>query len=72
MRNIIIIGISSDIGYNLAKFYIRDGHKVIGTYRTRNDNVEDIETIGDRIFSYELDITNSNGVEKFSDRLSIF
>lgn len=34
MNNIIIIGVSSDIGRELAVRYIRDGDIVIGTYRT--------------------------------------
>jgi NAD(P)-dependent dehydrogenase (short-subunit alcohol dehydrogenase family) len=73
MRNIIIISISSDIGYNLAKFYLKDGCKVIGTYRTRNNNVDEIESVGlwDSIFSYQLDITNRVQVEQFSDRLMV-
>lgn len=71
MRNIVIIGIGGDIGYNLAKFYIQDGHKVIGTYRTRNSNVEDIESDGDKIFSYQLDITDRTKVGEFSERMMV-
>jgi NAD(P)-dependent dehydrogenase (short-subunit alcohol dehydrogenase family) len=71
MRNIIIVGISSDIGYNLAKFYLNDDHMVIGTYRSRNSNVEDIESMDlrDKVSTYELDITNQKQVNQFPDRI---
>ena len=38
----IIISISSDIGFELAKSWLKNGDKVIGTYRTWNTNLDEI------------------------------
>ena len=47
MGTILIVGISSDIGSELAKRYSRDGHKIIGTYRskTKLEELRDIKNL---------------------------
>ena len=35
-KTVFILGISSDIGYELSSFYCQEGYNVIGTYRNKN------------------------------------
>ena len=66
-KNILIIGISSGIGYELAKMYLADGYRVVGTYRTE---------LGDKtVFKNEninllhLDISSKESLQIFLDTL---
>ena len=39
MKTVFILGINSDIGFNVAKFFLKDGYKIFGTYRKKNSNI---------------------------------
>ena len=45
-RNLIVLGINADIGSQIAERYIKEGFKVVGTYRTKNNNLERLEAQG--------------------------
>ena len=47
---IVIISASSDIGLHLAKQWLDDGHEVIGTYRTKNDSIDNLLVSGMKAF----------------------
>lgn len=41
MKNVIILGINADIGRNIAKYFLKDNFKVIGTYRKKKPLLDD-------------------------------
>ncbi|HLB32914.1 MAG: hypothetical protein A3F67_08840 [Verrucomicrobia bacterium RIFCSPHIGHO2_12_FULL_41_10] len=48
----IIISASSDIGYELTKRLVAQGAKVIGTYRTMNSRLQDLEALGVKLYPW--------------------
>ena len=52
--NIVILGISSDIGLALARHWVRDGHHVFGTYRTCSDELAEAEVNFDGVYVCDL------------------
>lgn len=64
MKNIIIIGASSDIGKYMAMRFLKDGDRVIGTYRNQH---EVRSLIGRKSLSlYHCDIMDNLSVDFFS------
>jgi len=61
MRNIIIIGMSSDIGKSLAERYIRDSNKVLGTYRSSHSNIVE-SVIYSKVYCLYCDIRDSKDI----------
>jgi len=55
----IIISISSDIGFYLAKDWLKNGVKVSGTYRTRTDKCDELENLGAELIKCDLSEINS-------------
>ena len=45
----IIISISSDIGFHLAKDWLSNGIRVSGTYRTRINHCDELEQLGAKL-----------------------
>lgn len=70
MKNIFIQSISSDIGINLAQHWIGKGHKVFGTYRTMNENLNQLVEEGLDIVRCDLTDMDSikNCVQWISSR----
>ena len=50
----IVISISSDIGFYLAKDWLNKGIKVSGTYRTKTDQCEELEGLGAKLIKCDL------------------
>lgn len=65
-KNIVILSISSDIGFYLGKKYLTDGNRVIGTYR----NYGKLSKLGS--FSscslIKCDLTNKKSIHEFIER----
>lgn len=57
----IIISASSDIGTALAHSWMRAGHQVTGTFRTRSAAVDDLESAG--MSAVECDLSDNESVE---------
>ncbi|WP_350432614.1 dihydromonapterin reductase [Shewanella sp. H8] len=53
-RTILITGVGKRIGYALAKYYLAQGHQVIGTYRTHYDSIEQLGKLGASLHSCDL------------------
>ncbi|ABI72997.1 short-chain dehydrogenase/reductase SDR [Shewanella frigidimarina NCIMB 400] len=53
-RTILITGVGKRIGYALAKYYLAQGHHVIGTYRTHYDSIEQLGKLGASLHSCDL------------------
>lgn len=65
---VIILSISSDIGMVLAKRYLKDGFRVIGTYRTFSDKLLDIQK--EKSCSLiSCDITDPKAVKSLVEKL---
>jgi len=62
-KNVLIIGISSDIGKNLAQQYIADGHCVIGTYRNQ-DFIKNIPGSSEHKL-LQCDISDTESIKSF-------
>ncbi len=58
----IITGASRGIGLEVAKLFVKEGAKVIGTYNHNEKNIDGIEF-------YKVDITNREEVKKFVDNV---
>ncbi len=56
----IIISISSDIGFALAKKLLAQGNRVIGTYRTHNQKLTEIERQGATLYPWDASISGSS------------
>ena len=67
-KNIFIISISSDIGANLAKYWLSKGHSVSGTYRKKSNLTKDLESLG--INLYHFDLKSSKSCLKFLGQIS--
>ena len=63
----IIVSASSDIGYELAVDWINKGFKVIGTYRTWNENLDSLKKLG--VHLHHCDLAEKKSVNKFCDQL---
>jgi NAD(P)-dependent dehydrogenase (short-subunit alcohol dehydrogenase family) len=61
MKNIIILGVSADIGRNICKFFHRDGYSIIGTYRNDFPEYESLSKL-DRVKLVRCDLTDPKGV----------
>ena len=51
----IIISISSDIGFALAKKWLNEGHSVTGTFRTRSLLCDELEDMGANLVPCDLE-----------------
>lgn len=61
--NVVITGVSSGFGHEMAKVFARAGHTVIGIAR-RQDRLEAIRTeLGERFHGFELDVSNRANAE---------
>ena len=58
----IITGASRGIGLEVAKLFVKEGAKVIGTYNHNENNIDGVEF-------YKVDITNREEVKKFVDNV---
>ena len=55
----IIISISSDIGFSLAKKWLKSGKSVTGTYRTKSSLCDELEAMGANLFHCDLEDKSS-------------
>jgi len=65
-KNIFILGIGSDIGAALSRYYINQGHQVFGTYRTTN-SIKSIP-INSNIRLFKCDLVDKSGIKKCVDK----
>ena len=63
----LILSISSDIGFHLAKDWLKKGYNVIGTYRQFSQNCRKLESLGATIL--KCDLTNDASVECAANKI---
>lgn len=66
-KNILIISVTSDIGFSLAQKWLNDGHNVMGTYRSRDENFIKLNTTN--IHLEHLDISNKKDIGNFIENI---
>ncbi|AXX92785.1 short-chain dehydrogenase [Malaciobacter molluscorum LMG 25693] len=66
MKNILITGCSSGIGFESARILKEAGYKVYATARKKKD-VKRLRTLG--FISYKLDVTNAKNIKKVIDKI---
>lgn len=66
-KHIFIISISSDIGAELAKYWLSQGHSVSGTIRKKSILTDNLEKLGVDLF--KLDLASIESCEKFLEKL---
>lgn len=67
----IVTGCAKGIGKEIALELARDGYDIIGTYNTSFDYLnileDKIDTIGMKFYSYKLDLSSEEEINKFCD-----
>jgi len=66
----IILSISSDIGYYLAKDWLKKNFFVIGTYRKKTNKVNELEALGAQTFF--CDIRKNKSIDMVSKKITKF
>src|ERR1041385_6024931 len=64
MKTIVILSVSSDIGLYMAKQYLAQGYRVVGTYRTKK-NIEPLLNEKNCVL-IPCDFAKAKSVEKFA------
>ncbi|MBR9727992.1 dihydromonapterin reductase [Shewanella intestini] len=59
-RTILITGVGKRIGFALASYFLEQGHKVLGTYRTHYPSIEQLAQRGATLIQCEL--TDDNAI----------
>ncbi|MEM1174346.1 MAG: dihydromonapterin reductase [Pseudomonadota bacterium] len=68
MNPILITGVGQRVGLHLARTYISRGQSVIGTYRSRRDSIDELESLG--VDLYRCDFYDAAQVQALIDRVS--
>ena len=63
-RTVIVLGANADIGMHIAKYYLQDGFKVIGSYRELNPNVEELSRV-EGVTLLKCDICSTDDIGRF-------
>jgi len=70
MDTVLITGASRGIGLELSEQFLRDGYRVISTYRLRApDSFSDLEALGN-FSSYELEVTDSKSICRLASAIA--
>lgn len=69
LKVVFITGISSGIGFSTADFYLKQGCKVIGTYRNEKDGEYFQKVYPQNFLGLQLDVTDFAKVDLISDIL---
>ncbi|QWE31047.1 SDR family oxidoreductase [Polynucleobacter sp. Adler-ghost] len=71
MKNILITGCSSGVGYAISEFFIKKGWRVLGLSRNISRLEKMKEDLGINFYSYPVDISDSDAVEKCFEMIKI-
>jgi dihydromonapterin reductase/dihydrofolate reductase len=54
MQTVLITGVGQRLGYYLADYFLEQGDKVIGTYRTGRESISELSTRGAQLFQVDF------------------
>lgn len=67
MKTVLITGCSKGIGLSITQKFLSEGFTVIGTFRTKNKDLTELETqYGQNLKLYSLDLSNLSAIEQFN------
>lgn len=66
---VVITGVAKRIGFHLAKHFLDQGVPVIGTYRTRHSNLEQLQELGAEL--YPCDFENDAELSSFNEAVKM-
>jgi dihydromonapterin reductase/dihydrofolate reductase len=61
-KTIFITGVGKRIGYALAKHFLTQGHRVIGTYRSHYPSLDELTELGASL--YQCDLSDPQGIDE--------
>ena len=64
MKNIVITGVSTGIGYSSAKKLIKDGYRVFGSVRKEEDGSKLKKEFGENFHSLIFDVRDEEAIKK--------
>lgn len=62
-KNILITGVSSGIGYDLAKVFVKNGYTVFGSLRKQKDAERLVNSLGDQFKPLIFDVTDHAAID---------
>ena len=69
MKNIVITGVSTGIGYGATKEFLRRGYRVFGSVRRQEDASRLKEEFGENFEALVFDITNTSSISAEAERV---
>lgn len=69
MKNIVVTGASTGIGYSLAKIYSQAGYRVFASVRKQADAERLEKELGERVIPILFDVTDQKAVEAGAERV---
>jgi len=72
MKNILITGVSTGIGYGATNQFIREGYRVFGSVRRKEDGDRLQKIFGDRFTPLFFDLKNHEAIYRAAERLKNF
>jgi NAD(P)-dependent dehydrogenase (short-subunit alcohol dehydrogenase family) len=72
MKNILITGVSTGIGYGATDQFIRKGYRVFGSVRRKEDGDRLQKTFGDRFTPLLFDLKDHEAIYRAAERLKYF
>ena len=64
MKNIVITGVSTGIGYSTTQKLIKAGYRVFGSVRTKDDAVNMEKIFGENFYSLIFDVRDENAIKE--------
>lgn len=68
-KNILITGVSTGIGYDLAKVFVKNGYTVFGSLRKQEDAQRLSSSLGDQFKPLIFDVTDHDAVDAAANQL---
>lgn len=69
-KNILITGVSTGIGNELARVFAKAGYTIYGSVRNQSDAARLREEIGDQFHALVFDVTNHKSVDEAAEKLT--
>ena len=66
LKKVIILGINSMIGKNIAGFLVKDNVEIFGTYRKKNS---DLLSLDKKVKTFKCDLTKKNDLKNLKRKL---
>jgi len=66
--NVLIVGVNSDIGFNICKFYLNNGVNIVGIYRKKKPNISKLIN-KEKLQLIKCDITKESNLTKLKNLL---